>query len=68
MSEITYLGSLGFNKEMMISLMATALLNICAKTRETEAGRSEFEDSLNYITRLPQKATIDIYIERWLSS
>lgn len=52
----------------MISLMATALLNICAKTRETEAGRSEFEDSLNYITRLPQKATIDIYIERWLSS
>lgn len=34
-------------------------MNICAKTREAEAGRSEFEDSLNYITRLPQKSTID---------
>lgn len=46
----------------MVSLVATALFeHVCKKKkqtnkkRETEAGRTEFEDSLNYITRLPQK-------------
>lgn len=33
MSEITYLGSLGFNKEMMISLMATALFEHMCKNK-----------------------------------